>query len=50
VQCSLWYDAPNELSAGDLVTEFSSLPSILMMHGQTNTKKKKKKAVYVYTL
>jgi hypothetical protein len=48
VQCSLRYDAPNELLAGGLVTEeftvavvsslFAPLPSLLTMHGQTNVK------------
>jgi hypothetical protein len=33
----LWYEAPNELPAGGLVTE-ERMPSLLMMHGQTNIK------------
>jgi hypothetical protein len=49
VQYSLWYVAPITLPVGDLVTEelmgrivasswLSSLPSLLMMHVQTNIK------------
>jgi hypothetical protein len=38
VQCSLWYDAPNELVAGGLVTEetfranFGLINKLLLLH------------------